>query len=195
MCALARRILHSTLCKPLPTRTALRMDARAAQPEARPEAPLKCGKCTVEAACMVSAGERGAGRRRRRRVLCACAVPAFPDVRRKSAHARSTRVRELVQCAEHEKTPVEHQVSALVGAVAAGGGRRSRAGMAPRSGAQEGSLLIPVIVVPSLKSPPFSNLKQHVPSSVRNRETFEAGPCTSYSCRVRGVKFTFESLP
>ena len=33
MCALARRILHNTLCKPLPTRNALRMNAWAAQPE------------------------------------------------------------------------------------------------------------------------------------------------------------------
>ena len=59
------------------------------------------------------------GRARRREAaetagsLCACAIPAFPDVRRKSAHARSTRVRALVvvQCAEHEKTMKKHPYS------------------------------------------------------------------------------------
>ena len=75
---------------------------------------MHCWGCV----CGSSAGKYAARARRRRRDLCACAVPVFPNVRRKSARARSTRVRALVQCAEHEKTPVEHQVGVLVQCVA-----------------------------------------------------------------------------
>jgi len=49
-----------------------------------------------------SAGNCAAKARRRRRVLCRCAVLAFPDVRKKSAYVRSTRVQALVRYAEHD---------------------------------------------------------------------------------------------
>ena len=108
-CALARRSLRALSANLCP-RIALIMSARAAQPEA----PLECGECTAGAACVEAVREsmrhgRGEDGGISARVQFRCF---------RMCGARSTRVRALVQCAEHEKTPVEHQVGVLVQCVA-----------------------------------------------------------------------------